>query len=171
MKTQILSAFTKKGFTLIELLIVIAIIGVITSIILGSLVMARTNARQKAITAEARQMVPLMARQYADAGTYDPLQETGWIGSGATTCAGRGFTGTYAPALLELCNSIATKLGNVNFQMYIGNSVSNVNNFSIMVKLVPQDGTTGLQFFCVGSSGRTYQGTYNSAAPGCVANP
>lgn len=161
----------KKGFTLIELLIVIAIIGIIASIILASLSQARTNARQKAIMAEAKQMVVLMGRQYTDTGSYAPLQVTGWIGSSTTTCAGRGFTGSYASELIRLCESITAKLGNVTFQMYIGNSVSAANNYSIMVKLEPTNGTSGLQFFCIGSSGRTYQGNYNSAATGCVANP
>lgn len=161
----------KKGFTLIELLIVVAIIGILSAIILASLAQARTNARQKAIMAEAKQMVVLMGREYTDNGSYAPLQIAGWIGSSTTTCAARGFTGSYASELVRLCDSIATKLGNVTFQMYIGNSVSLANNYSIMVKLEPTSGTSGLQFFCVGSSGRTYQGNYNSAATGCVANP
>lgn len=162
---------TNKGFTFIELLIVVAIIGIIASIILASLTQARTNARQKAIIAEARQMVVLMGREYTDNGSYSPLQIAGWIGSSTTNCAGRGFTGAYASELIRLCESIASKLGNVTFQMYIGNSISSANNYSIMVKLDPTSGTTGIPFFCIGSSGRTYQGNYNSAATGCVANP
>lgn len=163
--------FAKKGFTLIELLIVVAIIGIIASIIMASIFQARSTARQKAITAEARQMVALLNRQYSETGSYAPLQVAGWIGSSTTTCAGRGFTGNYASELISLCESIASKLGNVTFQMYIGNTVSSANNYSIMVKLEPRNGTSGIQWYCVGSSGRTYQGTYNSAAGGCVANP
>ncbi len=150
-----------QGFTLIELLIVIAIIGILSSIVLVSLSSAKTKARDTRIKSETKNLSVLMHRQFADTGTYAALQ-VGW-----NVCT---FSGTYAAEAQTLCNDILALIGGAGNRFYTGNSVSLINNFSVMARLSDGD------YFCVGSSGRTYEGpvdpgTGSWTGSGCYANP
>ncbi len=60
----------KKGFTLIELLIVIAIIGVLASIVLVSMGGARSKARDAVRQSDARQIGSAMELYYGDSDAY-----------------------------------------------------------------------------------------------------
>ena len=60
----------KKGFTLIELLIVIAIIGVLASIVLVSMGGARSKARDAVRQSDARQIGSAMELYYGDGDVY-----------------------------------------------------------------------------------------------------
>ena len=60
----------KKGFTLIELLIVIAIIGVLASIVLVSMGGARSKARDAVRQSDARQIGSAMELYYGDNDVY-----------------------------------------------------------------------------------------------------
>ncbi len=60
----------KKGFTLIELLIVIAIIGVLASIVLVSMGGARSKARDAVRNSDARQIGSAMELYYGEGDVY-----------------------------------------------------------------------------------------------------
>lgn len=60
----------KKGFTLIELLVVISIIGLLSSITLGSLSIARTSSRDIKRISDLRQIKIALELYYLDNGYY-----------------------------------------------------------------------------------------------------
>jgi prepilin-type N-terminal cleavage/methylation domain-containing protein len=82
------------GFTLIELLVVIAIIGILATIAIGSLNVARESAAVKTTATQARELEKAIANYYADTGmpppscdnncTLDPFRTNpgvaGWAG-------------------------------------------------------------------------------------------
>lgn len=66
----------KKGFTLVELLIVIAIIGVLASIVLVSMGSARAKARDAVRSSDLRQITSGMEMYYGDNNAYPTLAGT-----------------------------------------------------------------------------------------------
>lgn len=62
----------KKGFTLIELLIVIAIIGILSSIVLANLSQARAKGRDAQRKVELRSLQNALELYYADHNIYPP---------------------------------------------------------------------------------------------------
>jgi len=95
---------TKQGFTLIELLIVIAIIGILASIVLVSLSSARTKARDAEFKSAVSSLVAAYTI-YCDGGGIgtvpaDPPSVTG----GPATCGADGtFSGTFTPVGVSNC--------------------------------------------------------------------
>ena len=73
----------KKGFTLIELLMVIAIIGILASIVLASLSGAREKGRDGKRLAEVRQMQVAIELYHDDNGEYPPETSSGMPGTHA----------------------------------------------------------------------------------------
>lgn len=71
----------KKGFTLIELMVVIAIIGILSSVVLASLNDARASARDSVRRTELRQIQIAMEYYYNEYGTYR-VANSGWFSGG-----------------------------------------------------------------------------------------
>ncbi|MBI3305791.1 type II secretion system protein [Candidatus Nomurabacteria bacterium] len=161
-----------KAFTLIELLVVVAIIGLLSSIVMTSLNSARTKAIVAANKKEAQQLAVLFAQQYSDTGSYSNLTYNAWIPENRT-CDSIQVTGNYVTEYRKICNSMMNRLGSgstTNNWLVGDGSGGGGQKFSIMVKVSPAAGTGG-QWFCIGSSGRVYNGTYNSNSSGCYYDP
>lgn len=101
----------KKGFTLVELLVVVSIIGVLVTIVLGSLGRAKGQASQKAILAEVRTTYQEGELYYLDNNGYAPGVQT--IANCPTAeDASWGFLGSTKG--IQLIESIKKRAGATN---------------------------------------------------------
>lgn len=181
-----------KAFTLIELLVGIAIIGILATVVIASLNGARDRAKTAAIKSEARQLFSLAMAHYAETGNAETFFTSyGWVrgdsqgGAGGTACSTRiGVNALNREKAIEICNSITSKLptntssGSNSNKMLTscngGTCTDRKSQFSIQVKLQDNESVSGAgagPYFCIGTSGATSEGTYNTSRAGCYANP
>lgn len=97
-----LSKKLNKAFTLIELLIVIAIIGLLSSIVLASLAQARMKARDAKRIADLNQIRVALELYYNDYGYY-PQSACGWDCNGYYYSTDSGWT-TFATTMAPYIN-------------------------------------------------------------------
>ncbi len=89
----------KKGFTLIELLIVIAIIGLLSTLAVVALGSARVKARDSKRLADLKQLQTALELYYTDQNAY-PAGSAADLGTGSYAClnsAGFALTGCTSP--------------------------------------------------------------------------
>jgi type II secretion system protein G len=65
----------RRGFTLLELLVVIALIGILASVVLASLNMARTRAEESRIKVESQEILKALELYYTDFGEYPDVDQ------------------------------------------------------------------------------------------------
>lgn len=102
---NIFSKNNNRGFTLIELLVVVSIIGVLSTIVLGSLNEARTRARDTARLAEVKSLQKALELYHLDNGEYPQIPSSGSLGFGfryVDTCASATSSASFSSLTAEL---------------------------------------------------------------------
>jgi len=107
---------TKRGFTLIEILVVIAIIGILSSVVLASLATSRAKARDARRIADLEEVKKALELYYDSNGAYPPtdvapyplplvIKTGGFIAQIPVTPAGatayKYFGGTFSGSTLD----------------------------------------------------------------------
>ncbi len=167
----------QRGFTLIELLLVIAIIGILSSVVLSSIQVARLKGQDAAVYQEATQLRNLMEQERTNSGSYTNLKAGGaWKTAGAS-CTAASFAGQFATQAASVCTKLVSATGGscgsncVYFQTT--GPVNSSEKYSIMAYLPYASVKAGAaRYVCMGSSGN--QSTSDGAAwteDGCYQNP
>lgn len=165
----------QRGFTLIELMVVITIVGLLASGVMASMASARSKAKDSAIKQQVKSMVLTAELHFSLTGSY--ALQSSWVGNIGVvnpTCDTETFIGPLAEDFRKLCRGILENVDASNesiLHIGVNDLVYDSNrNFSIIALL-----NTG-NYFCAGSSGRTYEGprnpgTGNWSGAGCFSNP
>jgi len=130
--------FNKNGFTLIEMLVVIAVIGLLSSVLLNALGPAKDKAKDSRIIQEINQIRSLAETMYN--GTYASLPELP-----ADTIAD--------PNLNQLVNDIRGEGGEVNIVKSSDNR-SYIVYSPLNTKIPDAFGVYNVQYYCLDSSGQ-----------------
>jgi prepilin-type N-terminal cleavage/methylation domain-containing protein len=170
---------SEKGFTLLELMMIMAIIGILASIILVNLGGARVKARDASIVSSARSIVTAAMIDAVTTQFYEPYFAPDISVPGDCDSY---FSATSRPSdVKSACRSIMEKIGTDSpppIKFYAGSWAPGLNTtkLSVMVWL------PGIQkYYCMGSNGRTSKiterngsgcgGSENSwLCPGCLGD-
>ena len=149
----------------------VAIIGLLSSVVLSNLNTARIKSKDAAIKEELTQIANTMALDYNDYSTYGNLQTNQW--SPTTNCSSFNFTGSYAASLFSICANLVSLSGlSSGNGFFSGNSVDGSGKFSFMIYLPYQSLVSGVATYgCVGSGGKSFTDTGAWTASGCYNNP
>ena len=159
----------KKGFTLIELLMVIAIIGILASIIIVNLNGARNRAKDASIISSAESIMKAVQINSIAANDYSVWSGVRWFGT-TSDCANK-ITSSMGPdysQMVAACQSIINAIGSTSQannsmdKLYIGPGGTAANPKLTIMAALP----SAQRFYCIGSNGGTSQTTLLDAS-GC----
>jgi len=174
----------KKGFTLVEILMVMAIMGILASVVLVKLNKSTTKAKNALIMTEADSMIKSIQTKAIKLNDYTGFSSlfastSGWVTSAdyTTTCNNfNGAPGGIGPSLVASCKDIFKKGALTMFikDGYNPGAPGTPVKFSIAVKVT--DGFD--KYYCVGSNGRksfelvgaTCGGSFAWMCPGCMSD-
>lgn len=146
---------------MVELLIVIAIIGILASIVLVNLSSARTKAKDAAIISSANAIMKAAQINSLSSGDYSLYKIT------QDTCSSYSASTPNRSSMVDACNSIITNSGTAGSQFKLWmNSWGGANRvkFSVLAWLPGKQ-----KYYCIGSNGGTSMET-NSNGTGCGSN-
>lgn len=135
----------QKGFTLIELLIVIAIIGVLASVILGSVNSAREKAAIASVKSNLAALRTSAALLYSLSGSYDTLCDAG-------TTSGEQFRTAFEQSTKADNTVLCLSSGTVVFRSASG-AVSAITKTATPDKWAVSVQMKNGNYFCVDHSG------------------
>jgi type IV pilus assembly protein PilA len=150
------------GFSLIELLIVVAIILIISSIAIPSLMRSKMAANQSSAVASLRMINTAMAEFSTDYPSVGFASGLSVLGGSPSACAAPTGASSTQACLIDNVLAMGTKSGYV-FTAAGGTSVPAVTYTSLAVPQVP--GTTGQNAYCSDQSGVLY---YDLSGTGCT---